>query len=351
MAGAAPKFLGRGWRFPPRFDLAFDARGRPAGPGTVAMVAGEADIRESLYLLFSTLRGERVLLPTYGSALAEHVLDPTDATDLGRLRSQIEDSILLFEPRIKVEEVDFDHSRLSEGCLMIRVSYWIPSVNSRSNMVYPFYFGEGTNIRRILILQRGRSTMATTDKPTPDHAWQAARWMPALDWRHFGLDERRAGDLALRALGYARLLTYHDSRNRPHPPGGEDEVGAWESFFRDDVSFLLAEICSVDAPREFRQAHCAPIDLRQSIADAAARLAGWRDRAEDLAALAAPGSLEDRLRQSLRLASENELRATIPPALAQRLPRGTTRFAGWIASEDPAFGDAGDAGDASCLRG
>ena len=107
MSERQPHFLGRGWRFPPRFDLALNANGEAQGSGEVAMVE----------------------------------------TYLGHLRGRIEDAILYFEPRIKVETIEFETSRSGDGYLMIRLDYRIPTINSRSNMVYPFYIGEGTNVR------------------------------------------------------------------------------------------------------------------------------------------------------------------------------------------------------------
>lgn len=142
-----PEFLGRGWRFPPEFVLSPDSSGTLTGPGTTAMIAGDADIQESLAILFSTFRGERVLALTYGIGIEGHVFDIADETQLGDLRSQIEQAILFFEPRIKVRSVDLDASQTSDGVLTIHIDYDIPLINARSNMVYPVYFKEGTNIR------------------------------------------------------------------------------------------------------------------------------------------------------------------------------------------------------------
>ncbi len=142
------RFLGRGWRFPPSFDWE---------SGGVAMVEAERDIRESLFILMSTLRGERVMLPDYGLGLQLHVFDGTDNTTLSHLRNQIEDAILYFEPRIKLENVSIDAAEHLDGRLLVNIDYTIPSINSRSNMVFPFYFTEGTNIENRPLERPGRS--------------------------------------------------------------------------------------------------------------------------------------------------------------------------------------------------
>lgn len=131
-------FLGRGWGFPPTFDKVSNS---------VEMVEGEADINESLFLLISTIQGERVMLPDYGFGTQIHVFDGADNSMLTYLKGEIADAILHFEPRIRVEEISIDASQSVDGRLAIHLSYFIPSTNSRSNMVFPFYIAEGTNIR------------------------------------------------------------------------------------------------------------------------------------------------------------------------------------------------------------
>ncbi len=140
MANASRPYLGRGWGFPPAFDR---------GTHELRMVEEEADIRESLFILLSTIRGERVMLPDYGAGLHARVFDRTDNTTLTYLKSQIADAILFFEPRIRLEEISIDAKESADGRLLVRLTYFIPSTNSRSNMVYPFYVREGTDLRII----------------------------------------------------------------------------------------------------------------------------------------------------------------------------------------------------------
>ena len=135
----ASDFLGRGWSFPPQFD-------RDEG---VRMVSGETDILQSLHVLFSTIRSERVMLPDYGSELSTLVFDNVDAGFALRVRHLVRDAILHYEPRILVEErdvvvcVDPDEP----GLVWIKLAFTIAQTNTRSNMVYPFYQAEGNNVR------------------------------------------------------------------------------------------------------------------------------------------------------------------------------------------------------------
>ena len=53
------------------------------------------------------------------------------------------------EPRILLEDVIFDLSGAMQGELRITLDYLIRQTNTRSNMVFPFYFAEGTHVRRL----------------------------------------------------------------------------------------------------------------------------------------------------------------------------------------------------------
>ncbi len=128
-------FLGRGWGFPPQFN--------PVNRG-VEMVAEEEDIQESLRILFSTAPGERVMHPSYGCGLKRMVFEQINETARTEIKDLIERAILFFEPRITLERVELDDTQIFEGRLLILLDYTIRTINIRSNMVYPFYFQEGT---------------------------------------------------------------------------------------------------------------------------------------------------------------------------------------------------------------
>lgn len=64
------------------------------------------------------------------------------------LRDKIEQSIVLFEPRVIVNKIDFEESQ-EDGILNIMIDYTIRQTNRRTNMVYPFYFIEGTDLTNI----------------------------------------------------------------------------------------------------------------------------------------------------------------------------------------------------------
>ncbi len=133
MADPQTSFLGRGWAFPPSFDKT---------SGTTKMAEDETDIRQSMEILLSTQIGERILEPRYGCDLQRFVFEPLDTTLATYIRELVRDAVLYFEPRVIVERVELVTTP-QEGQLDIIIHYLIPSTNTRNNLVYPFYLGEG----------------------------------------------------------------------------------------------------------------------------------------------------------------------------------------------------------------
>ena len=131
-------FLGVGWKFPPTFDKR---------AGSVVLVSEEEDIRESLRILLTTKKGERVMLPEFGCDLHHMVFESIDSNLISEMKRLIQQAVLYFEPRIILEEVVINTNRQLDGILEINLIYIIRKVNKRSNMVYPFYILEGTDVR------------------------------------------------------------------------------------------------------------------------------------------------------------------------------------------------------------
>ncbi len=63
MAGTNRKFLGVGWTFPIRVN----AQGR------FALSSYEEDVQEAIWIILSTARGERQMLPDFGCGIQDYV--------------------------------------------------------------------------------------------------------------------------------------------------------------------------------------------------------------------------------------------------------------------------------------
>jgi uncharacterized protein len=130
-------FLGRGWGFPPRFDVVNNM---------TVMAEEDEDIRESLRIILSTAQGERIMNPKFGCGLSSLIFDSIDSILINRIKDSIRMAVLNYEPRVTLDTILVDTSPSYEGVVQVTLEYTIRKVNVRSNIVYPFYFKEGTNI-------------------------------------------------------------------------------------------------------------------------------------------------------------------------------------------------------------
>ena len=129
-------FLGTGWSFPPRF----------AGGGVV-MSRDEQDIQESLKILFGTVPGERFLEPKFGLDMHSLMFEPMSTTMRSLLLDRVRTAILIYEPRIKLIDLQVDNPDPNEGSLRVLLEYEVRSTNSRFNLVFPFYRTDSNEVR------------------------------------------------------------------------------------------------------------------------------------------------------------------------------------------------------------
>jgi phage baseplate assembly protein W len=130
-------FLGTGWSFPPVFNRFTNS---------VQMVSELDDIRQSIYLILETFPGERVMQPEFGCYLKRLVFEKIDNSLTVRINETIGKALLHFEPRIKFINVEVVNTNELEGILTLMINFSVIITNTRHNIVYPFYFTEGTNV-------------------------------------------------------------------------------------------------------------------------------------------------------------------------------------------------------------
>lgn len=122
-------FLGTGMGFPPRID---------PGTGRFALAAGKQSVKESVYLILMTNRGERWLEPGFGSRMMRYTFMDTSPTVLKMLSDDLRELLLRQEPRISNVEVSISPEDRS-GTLLVDIGYTVAAANSRENLVFPFY--------------------------------------------------------------------------------------------------------------------------------------------------------------------------------------------------------------------
>lgn len=135
MLSPEQSFLGTGWSFPPTFSRS---------TLSIDMVSDETDIRQSLWVLFSTALGERIMLPEFGTQIWQMVFRAINTTLITQLGDMVSQAILYWEPRIDVMNINVTPDASHDGLVLITVDYVIRRTNTRSNLVYPFYLQEAT---------------------------------------------------------------------------------------------------------------------------------------------------------------------------------------------------------------
>jgi phage baseplate assembly protein W len=106
--------FGRGWAFPPVFPSS-----------GVKMAEGAEDIKQSLWILFSTLPGERIMREDFGCDLNQFMFLSINDALMSDIETQIRDSVLRYEPRAHINSLAFDTHAMSGGHLGVQVSYYL----------------------------------------------------------------------------------------------------------------------------------------------------------------------------------------------------------------------------------
>ena len=127
-------FLGTGFKFPVCVD---------PNTGKVRTSSNEEDIQESIRLILGTSPGERPMMPDFGCSINSFVFSGSDYTTLMMMKREVENALVMWEPRIRDIDVEIVSSPDETGKLVINVNYVVRSTNNPFNLVYPFYINEG----------------------------------------------------------------------------------------------------------------------------------------------------------------------------------------------------------------
>lgn len=127
------EFLGCGWKFPVNID----------SKGHIGMSEYEEDIKEAIWIILSTSKGERVMRPDFGCGIHDFVFESINTATLGMIEASVREALTLWEPRIEIINVNALSDKINEGKLIISIDYMVRTTNNRFNLVYPFYLMEG----------------------------------------------------------------------------------------------------------------------------------------------------------------------------------------------------------------
>lgn len=129
----AREFLGVGLTFPIRLTV---RKG-------FSLSQGEKDIREAIWIILGTAKGERVMLPDFGCGIHDLVFAPNSPGTRAQIADQVRKALVTYEPRIDILDVRVESDSYEQNKLLIRVDYRVRSTNASGNLVYPFFLTEG----------------------------------------------------------------------------------------------------------------------------------------------------------------------------------------------------------------
>jgi len=84
--------------------------------------------------------------PDYGTSAQDLIFESLDFNTGTLIADEVKKAILIHEPRVFVDKVEPLQEELN-GTLTLSIEYTVISTNTRSNIVFPFYVNEGTNVQ------------------------------------------------------------------------------------------------------------------------------------------------------------------------------------------------------------
>ncbi len=108
--------------------------------GTLRVSKNEESIRQAIRIILSTPLGQRPMRPEFGCGVHKYVFEELNAANLARIREEVREALVRWEPRIVLEKIDV---RPEDGQALVEITYRIRATNHRQNLVWPFYLKEG----------------------------------------------------------------------------------------------------------------------------------------------------------------------------------------------------------------
>jgi uncharacterized protein len=121
--------IGRGWTFPPKID--------PQGRISLTNESNELD--QAIQIILTTTPGQRVMRPTFGCRLQELVFAPNNSQTAAQARRYVEESLGMWEPRIRLLNVSVGPDPDDAARLLIMIEYEVKATHDKRSLVHPFY--------------------------------------------------------------------------------------------------------------------------------------------------------------------------------------------------------------------
>ncbi len=120
----------RAWRFDPEEGIGLSL-GKPE------MVEANASIRQAIFLLLSTVPGERVMRSEYGCELNRLLFLPNDYTTAGLAIHYVKRAIQRWEPRVEILKLDAAQNEDNSHLLNIMLQYRVRATLEKEEITFP----------------------------------------------------------------------------------------------------------------------------------------------------------------------------------------------------------------------
>ena len=121
--------IGSGWAFP----VGVDPR------GGIALTDHATEIEQAIRMILLTPKGQRVMRPEFGCRIFDLIFAPNNAATTGLAAYYVEEALTMWEPRIRLINVDADVDPDDPSRLLIEIDYEIKAMHDKRSLVHPFY--------------------------------------------------------------------------------------------------------------------------------------------------------------------------------------------------------------------
>jgi phage baseplate assembly protein W len=128
----AQEFLGKGWRFPTNVSLR----------GGIELSEYERDIKEAIWIILGTSKGERIMRPEFGCGIHDLTFSVFNTSSMGMIKESVKEALILWEPRIDIINIDVSQGGDDDERVLIDLDYKVRATNNEFNLVYPYYLKE-----------------------------------------------------------------------------------------------------------------------------------------------------------------------------------------------------------------
>lgn len=122
-------FLGKGWTIPLEPD---DHSGR------LNYESGAEKVRQAIWIILDTERGERIMRPSFGCGLRRYLMKPNTTETRALIQREVTTALKTWEPRIDLQDVLVTPGD-DPSLVLIEVTYLHRRDGQKGNLVYPFY--------------------------------------------------------------------------------------------------------------------------------------------------------------------------------------------------------------------